>query len=49
MKTIQTSERKGNQDQKLQNQKDFSGRDLFVGIDIHKKRWQVPSSSMAWC
>jgi transposase len=41
MKTIQSSERKGNQIQKLQNHRDFSGRDLYVGIDVHKKRWQV--------
>ena len=41
MKTIQSSERKGNLDKKLQNQRDFSGRNLYVGIDVHKKRWQV--------
>jgi transposase len=41
MKTIQPSARKGNQDQKLQNPVDFSFRDLYVGIDIHKVRWQV--------
>lgn len=41
MKPIQPSARKGNLDQKLQNQKDFSGRDLYIGIDVHKKRWQV--------
>jgi transposase len=41
MKTIQSSERKGNLDKKLQNHKDFSGRNLYVGIDVHKKRWQV--------
>ena len=41
MKSIQSSERKGNQVQKLQNHGHFSGRDLYVGIDVHKKRWQV--------
>jgi hypothetical protein len=26
---------------KLQNQADFSSRNVFVDIDIHKHRWQV--------
>ncbi len=26
---------------KVQNLHDFSGRNLFVGIDVHKQRWQV--------
>ena len=26
---------------KLQNSVGFSGRKLFVGIDVHKQRWQV--------
>lgn len=41
MKPIQSSVCKGNPDQKLQHLHDFSGRDLFVGIDVHKERWQV--------
>jgi transposase len=41
MKMIQTSARKGNSDQKVQNPADFSLRDLYVGIDVHKQRWQV--------
>ena len=36
-----TSALKTNPDQKLHNQADFSNRELFVGIDVHKKRWQV--------
>lgn len=41
MKTIQTSARKGNLSQKVQKLLDFAFRDLYVGIDIHKARWQV--------
>ena len=42
MKTKQhTSAHGWNPTIKLQNQADFSGRNLFVGIDIHKQRWQV--------
>jgi transposase len=41
MKTIQSSVCKGNPDQKLQHCPDFSGRDIYVGIDVHKERWQV--------
>ena len=41
MKTIQTSWSKGNLIEKVQNPLDFSGRDLYVGIDVHKVRWQV--------
>ena len=41
MKTIQTSGSKGNLIEKVQNPRDFSGRDLCVGIDVHKLRWQV--------
>mgnify|MGYP003576678392 CR=1 FL=1 len=37
----QSSEPKGHPENKLPNQHDFSGKTLFVGIDIHKKRWQV--------
>ena len=25
----------------LQNRVDFSGKEIFVGIDVHKERWQV--------
>jgi transposase len=41
MKTIQSSACKGNPDQKVPNLADFSFRDLYVGIDVHKYRWQV--------
>ena len=42
MKTKQhTSAHGWNPTIKLQNQVDFSGRNLFVGIDVHKQRWQV--------
>lgn len=41
MNTIQSSACKGNSTQKIQNLPDFTGRDLYVGIDIHKMRWQV--------
>lgn len=32
---------KANPVQKIQNGGDFSNRNLYVGIDVHKKRWQV--------
>lgn len=42
MKTKQhTSAHGWNPAIKLQNQSDFTGRELFVGIDVHKQRWQV--------
>ena len=41
MKTIQSSACKGNSTQKVQNLRDFTSRDLYVGIDVHKVRWQV--------
>ena len=41
MKPIQSSVCKGNLNQKVQHCPDFTGRDLFVGIDVHKERWQV--------
>src|SRR5687767_11275031 len=42
MKTKQqTSAQKENPGIKVQNHGDFSGRDLYVGIDVHKDRWQV--------
>jgi transposase len=41
MKQQQSSAQKGNPAIKVQNPIDFSGRDLYVGIDVHKKRWQV--------
>lgn len=42
MKTNQlTSASKGNPSGKLQNKTDFSAHDLYVGIDVHKLRWQV--------
>jgi transposase len=42
MKTKQQSSApERNPGQKVQNLADFSGRDLFVGIDVHKQRWQV--------
>lgn len=41
MKTQQSSAPRWNPAQKVQNPPDFSGRDLFVGIDVHKQRWQV--------
>jgi transposase len=31
----------GNPAIKVQNLVDFTGRDLYVGIDVHKQRWQV--------
>lgn len=33
--------KKANPVQKVQNGADFSNRQLYVGIDVHKKRWQV--------
>jgi transposase len=42
MKTKQqSSAQEWTPSQKVQNLSDFSGRDLFVGIDVHKERWQV--------
>lgn len=41
MRHQQSSARKANLDQKVQNLVDFYGRDLYVGIDVHKLRWQV--------
>ena len=41
MKKIQPSAREWNPTQKVQNLSDFSGRNLYVGIDVHKVRWQV--------
>ena len=42
MKTKQhTSTHEWNPTIKLHNQVDFLGRNLFVGIDVHKQRWQV--------
>jgi transposase len=37
----QPSAQTGNPVIKLQNLTDFLGRNLFVGIDVHKQRWQV--------
>jgi transposase len=37
----QSSQLKGRPDGKLPIQRDFSGITFFVGIDIHKKLWQV--------
>lgn len=41
MKHQQSSARKANLDQKVQNKTTFTNRDLYVGIDVHKLRWQV--------
>jgi transposase len=41
MKTQHTSALERNLTQKVQNKPDFTGRKLFVGIDVHKMRWQV--------
>ncbi len=41
MKPIQSSAYKGNPSQKVQHLPNYSGRQLFVGIDVHKQRWQV--------
>ena len=37
----QSSAQTGNPAIKVQNLVDFTGRDLYVGIDVHKQRWQV--------
>lgn len=36
-----SSDREWNRTQKVQNKTDFTGRVLYVGIDVHKVRWQV--------
>lgn len=41
MKKIQPSAQEWNLTQKVQNAADFTNRILFVGIDVHKVRWQV--------
>jgi hypothetical protein len=42
MKTKQQSSgQTGNPAIKVQNLVDFAGRELYIGIDIHKERWQV--------
>ncbi len=41
MKTQLTSALKRNPTQKVQNRADFTNRKLFVGVDVHKMRWQV--------
>jgi hypothetical protein len=42
MKTQQqSSAQKENPGIKVQNHGDFLGRDLYIGIDVHKDRWQV--------
>ena len=42
MKTKQQpSAQTGNPAIKLQNLVDFTGRKLYIGIDVHKVRWQV--------
>ena len=37
----QSSAQTGNPAIKVQNLVDFTGRDLYVGIDVHNQRWQV--------
>lgn len=37
----QPSAHEWNPGKKVQNPADFSGRDLYVGIDVHKQRWQI--------
>jgi len=37
----QPSAQTGNPTIKVQNLVDFTGRDLYIGIDVHKQRWQV--------
>jgi transposase len=37
----QSSTQTGNPAIKVQNLVDFTGSDLYVGIDVHKARWQV--------
>jgi transposase len=41
MKTKQSSVQERNPAQKVQNKADFTNRNLYVGIDVHKVRWQV--------
>ena len=41
MKHQQSSAQRANLDQKVQNKADFTNRDLYVGVDVHKVRWQV--------
>jgi len=41
MKTQDYSSLQGNLCIKVQNHSDFTSRDLYVGIDMHKLRWQV--------
>ena len=42
MKTKQQpSAQTGNPAIKVQNLVDFTGRELYIGIDVHKARWQV--------
>jgi transposase len=41
MKTKQSSVQERNPAQKVQNKADFTNRNLFIGIDVHKVRWQV--------
>jgi len=41
MKTIQSSTPGRNPAQKVQNTADLTNRKLYVGIDVHKMRWQV--------
>ena len=50
MKTIQkTSARVADSASKVGKAQDFSNHDLFVGIDVHKKRWQVAVLSDGLC
>lgn len=39
--TLKTSARVADPITKIKRVQDFSNRDLYVGIDVHKKRWQV--------
>ena len=41
MKKTQPSAQEWNLTQKVQHKTDFTNRTLFVGIDVHKVRWQV--------
>src|SRR5689334_4900905 len=41
MKEIQLSTQEWNLTQKVQQTTDFTNRILYVGIDVHKVRWQV--------
>jgi hypothetical protein len=36
-----SSDREWNLTQKVQQPTDFSNRVLYIGIDVHKVRWQV--------